>query len=225
MSRRRITPLLVPAILAALTMSACHRENPQSRALAGLWESTYRGRGGEANSLVMSGDSLIQRVYLKAFDFRYSAWGDSLRLELLIPDSLWPPGATAAPSLVLQYTIRGDTLVRNEPHRTEWLVRRGDEAGDPHSLVGTWKVVRSTDAVLVPSLQRFRPDSMLQVRMPVSTMSGVYRAQPDSIVFLLETDTSRCALSLRGDTLDVTRTFTNGTFTFTYLRASPELWY
>jgi len=115
--------------------------------------------------------------------------------------------------------------VRNEPHRTEWLVRKGEAQGDPQSLVGTWVVVRSTDAVNISTYQRFLPDSSLQVRRLASTISGIYRTTLDSIVFLTDQDTSRCALSLRADTMDVTRTFTNGTFTFTYLRAAPQLWY
>lgn len=225
MNLKRPILIVVLAVWATLPLTGCSQDNPQSRAVAGLWESTYRGIGGQANSLVLSGDSLLQRVYLLAFDFRFSAWGDSLKLERLIRDSLGRLVDTAAPTLVLRYEVRGDTLIRDEPHRVEYLVRKGQAPGDPQSLIGTWVVVRSTDSANVNALARFLPDSTLQVRLKVSAASGIYRTTRDSIVFLVEADTGRCAFSLRADTLAVTRTFTNGTFTFTYLRGGPDLWY
>jgi hypothetical protein len=38
-------------------------------------------------------------------------------------------------------------------------------------------------------------------------------------------DTSRCVLSFSADTLVLTRTFTNGTFSFGYLRKGDASWY
>jgi hypothetical protein len=78
----------------------------------------------------------------------------------------------------------------------------------------------------VHGFMRFRPDSVVEMRLPVSSKQGVYRLTGDSLVFFMPGgDTSRCAMSLRGDTLELTRTFTNGTFTFRYLRAGKEAWY
>ena len=191
----------------------------------GLWESTYRGRGGEANSLLLKADSTLDRYYVRAFDFHYSTFGDSLLLQPIIADSFLPPGATVAPVFTSSYVVQGDTLVHADSLRTEWLVRVGPPPDDPASIVGTWKSVRSTTATNLSGYQRFRPDSVLEVRLPVSVKHGTYRLGTDSLTMFVDTDTSRCGLTWLGDTLTLSRTFTNGKFSFGYLRGGKDVWY
>jgi hypothetical protein len=220
-------------MLAALGLLACASE-PEH---VGHWESTYRGRGGEANGFVLRADSTMDRYKFRAFEFRFSTEGDSLRMVPILPDSFLPAGATTPPVYTNHYSVVGDTLIRSDTNYTEWLVREGPPAGDATSLLGTWKVVRSTGdkttGGTTTGYERFRPDSVLQVRIPVDVTPGTYRLmtdpedtlKPDSLVFFFNDDTSRCVLSWRGDTLALSRTFTNGTFTFDYVRAGQDAWY
>lgn len=211
--------------LAGLALAACSKDPAPVRDHVGLWESTFRGRGGEANSLVINADSIVNRYYFRAYDFRFSDYGDSLRLEPIVPDSLWPAGDTAPPVFVVSYEIVGDTLIRTETNGKEWLLREGPPPARPNSIEGTWKTVRSTLALAAVGYHRYRPDSVLEVRLPVSTKAGVYKRHADSLTFTFPDDTSRCVLALRADTMDLTRTFTNGTFTFGYRRAGDTAWY
>jgi hypothetical protein len=211
--------------LSGLALAACSKEPAPPLDHVGLWESTFRGRGGESNSLVMNADSIVNRYYFKAFDFHFSDYGDSLRLEPIVPDSLLPAGDTAPPVFVIPYEIVGDTLVRTETNGREWLLREGPSPAGPNSIEGTWKTVRSTLALTAVGYHRYRSDSVLQIRLPVSTKSGVYKRHADSLTFTFPDDTSRCVLALRADTMNLTRTFTNGTFTFGYRRAGDTAWY
>lgn len=215
-----------PGFLVILALAACFSDRTSSRDHEGMWESTYRGRGGEANSFVLHGDSLVDRYFMKAFDFRFTTFGDSLRIQPIVPDSFLPAGDTAAPIVVVHYSVKADTLIRTEAHRTEWLVREGPPPGNPYAIIGTWKAVRSTDAFTLEAYHRYRPDSVLEVRLPVSVKHGVYKIRPDSLTFYFsDGDTTPCALTLRGDSLDLTHTFTNGTFTYDYVRINPGPWY
>jgi hypothetical protein len=212
--------------LAVLALAACASDTPPSRGQAGLWESTYRGPNGEANSIVMNSDSVVDRYFLKALDYRFSTFGDSLSIQPLVPDSLLPAGDTVAPVFKLHYAVEGDTLIRTGGHRTEWLARVGPPPGNPYAIVGTWKIVRSTDVLTVNGFQRYRPDFVLEVRLPVSVKHGVYEIQGDSLWLTFnDGESSRCAMSLHGDSLALTRTYVNGPFTFEYVRRSTDLWY
>jgi len=212
--------------LAMLAVAACGSEAPNSRGQAGLWESTYRGRNGEANSIVMNADSVVGRYFLKALDYRFSTLGDSLSIQPLVPDSFLPAGDTAAPVFTMHYAIEGDTLIRTAGHRTEWLARVGPPPANPYALIGIWKTVRSTDVLTINGFQRYRPDSVLEVRLPVSVKHGVYELQSDSLwLTFADGESSRCAIALHGDSMALTRTYNNGTFTYEYVRSSADLWY
>ncbi len=222
------------AFLVTLALLACASEPKPVSPFLGHWESVYRGRGGEANGLVIKADSTVDRLKFRAFDFHYSVSGDTLRLVPILPDSFLPVGATEPPVYVNHFEITGDTLMRSDSTLTEWLVREGTpDAGDAGGLVGVWRVARTTAPSITYGFARFGADSVLQVRKPHEIKIGRYVAQvdfvdtlrPDSITFYFPDDTSRCVLTFGADSLFLTRTFTNGTFTFGYVRAGEARWY
>jgi hypothetical protein len=94
-------------------------------------------------------------------------------------------------------------------------------------------VVRSTAPNIAYGFERFGADSVLQVRTPHEIKLGRYvprvdyadTLSPDSMTFYFTDDTSRCQLTWSADTLFLTRTFTNGTFSFGYLRSGDARWY
>lgn len=221
------------ALLAALAVSACSSRQEPAPPYLGHWESLYRGRGGEANGLVIKADSTVDRLKFRAFDFHYSVSGDTLRLIPILPDSFLPVGATEPPVFTNTFHITGDTLVRTDSGVTEWLVRDGQPEAGAESIVGVWRVARSSSANLVIGFARFGADSLLQVRKPHEIKSGRYvpnlhvgeGGALDSMTFYFPDDTSRCLLTWSADTLQFSRTFTNGTFTFGYVRQGDARWY
>jgi hypothetical protein len=222
----RIRETLAWTAVICLGAAACQPAEKPLPGHVGLWESTYRGRGGEANSIVLHPDSLVDRYFLKAHDFHFSVFSESLRVQAIVPDSFLRAGDTIAPQMTLSYSVRGDTLVRSALGGSEWFLREDSLVADPTSILGSWKLVRSTQAFTLHSYHRYRADSVLEVRLPVSVKHGVYKLEDDSLFFFFhDAESSRCALSLAADTLELTRTFTNGTFTFGYLRSAPEPWY
>lgn len=232
MLHRSVLSYVGLAMLGGMVLCACGSD-PKPPPYLGHWESLYRGRGGESNGLVIRADSTMDRLSLRAFDFRYSVVGDSLRMVAMIPDSLWLPGDTAPPVFYSRFSLSGDTLMQWDEFRTEWLVREGGWESPGSPLVGTWRTVRSTVPNVDLGFARFRADSVMQVRVPAAVVTGTYSVQadfvdtllPDSICFYFPDDTSRCVLSWRVDTLVLTRTFTNGTFSFEYLHAGDTSWY
>ena len=220
------------AFLIALAVCACTPEPEPGPPYLGHWESLYRGRGGEANGLVIKADSTVERLTFYAFDFHYSVAGDTLRLIPILPDSFLPVGATEPPVFTNLFKITGDTLVRSDSGLTEWLVREGKPEAGPESIVGIWRVARSSAANMTIGFARFTADSLLQVRKPADVRPGRYVAKindqdtlPDSLTFYFPDDTSRCELTWKGDTLQFARTFVNGLFTFGYLRQGDARWY
>jgi hypothetical protein len=205
---------------------ACSKPaDPPSTAHVGLWESVWRGPGGAANSFELDADSGVTRYYMKAFDFTYELAGDTLYMEPILPDSL-KPHPDSAVRLAVHWEIVGDTLIRTQPGHTEWLARTGPAPANPQSIVGEWQAIRSTETITFNGYQRYREDGVLEVRLPMSVKSGIYRLTSDSLVFYLTgDDTTKCTYLFRGDTLDIASTFVNGTFTYSYLKSSPKAWY
>lgn len=220
------------ALLTALALYACSKKAEPPPYL-GHWESIYRGRGGEANGLVLRADSSMDRLTYRAFDFRYTVEGDSIRMVAMLPDSLWPRGDTVPPVFVNHFAIAGDTLVEADLLHKEWLVRESRPEPGQSPLVGTWRTFRSNAAESDLGFAKFRADSVLQIRIPAGVTTGEYvvhtdaadTLRPDSMYMYMPNDTSRCVLSWRADTLVLSRTFTNGTFYFLYLRAGDSSWY
>jgi hypothetical protein len=217
--------LFVGLAMAASLAGCSEPADPPSTAHVGLWESVWRGTGGAANSFELDADSGVTRFFLKAYDFQYEISGDSLFVEPTLHDSL-APHADSVRRQAIHWSIKGDTLIRSQPGHTEWLARSGPAPAGPESIVGEWQSIRSTDAITINGYQRYSEDGILEVRLPMSVKAGIYRRTSDSLVFYLRgNDTTKCTYLFRGDTLDISSTHANGTFTYSYLRASLKSWY
>lgn len=219
--------------LLVLGPGACSSEPPVPPPYVGHWESLYRGRGGESNGLVIRADSTVDRLNYWAFDFHYRVEGDSLRLMTRGIPTPFTPWDTVPRVFTNHVSFSGDTLVRADSQKSEWLVREGEPVSGAPPIQGTWRVVRSSVEGEDLGFERFLADSVLQVRVPANTKTGSYRAQfdpvdtlrPDSLTMYFPDDTSRCVLTWKADTLVLTRTFTNGEFSFGYVRAGDSAWY
>ena len=199
-----------------------------SKPYVGFWEYAKRGPGGESNSFSMGPDSMITRFFVHCSDFRYRLEGDSIKTEPIVPASLQQDTLEIA-TVAVHFALLYDTLVRTETTgRTEWLARVGVPPQGANSIVGAWKTFRSTDALTVHWYQRYHADGLLEMRLPMSKKSGIYKLTEESIVMILgeeRDDTMQCQLAVRGDTLDFSIHTANGVFTYEYVHRGEVAWY
>jgi hypothetical protein len=220
----RNNPTLSIAAIVALTLAAgCgKKEPPVDTRLYGYWESIDRGARDAGHGLeIFPGDSVV-RVMGRMPDRPYFIEGAELTVDFRPPDNDTIPLDTLN-SKTFTFSFELDTLVRTYKGRTGWYARLDDYMADSQSILGTWHMVRTTDDVLEPSVERFSPDGILHVRLFSRAQPGKYVVTADTLsLTFADQPPRRFTYRISGDTLYLT--LPDGE-EGAYLRAGEHNWY
>jgi len=217
--------ILSALVLLALTLAAgCGKKAPAvDTRLYGYWEGVTRdmiyhiGTGLE----ILPGDSVV-RVMARMADRPYFIEGDQLTLDLRKPGDDTIPLDTSN-TKTYTFTFTQDTLVRTFRGAVGWYVRFDDYMIDSQSILGTWKMVRTSEPTLDPAVERFTPEGVLYARIFQRSQPGTYAVAGDTLMLhFTGQDTLRFIHRLSGDSLFLK--LGDGADEL-YLRAGTRNWY
>jgi hypothetical protein len=212
----------VTVLVWSLTAGCGKKEPPVDTRLYGYWETVERGARSAGQGLeILPGDSVV-RVMGRMADRPYLIEGDQLTVDFR------PPGGDTIAldtlnSKTFTFHFDQDTLVRTYRGQTGWYARLDNYMADSQSILGTWKMARTTDAVLEPSIERFSPGGILHVRLFGRAQSGTYVVNADTLSLTFADQPPRhFTYRIAGDTLYLT--LSDGE-EGAYLRSGEHLWY
>jgi hypothetical protein len=161
------TRALLTAIL--FTIPAAHAQTcpqPGAQDLVGLWESRETSKGGIGHAVEFQADGTYVEAPTVIVELPYQVSGDRLILK-------------GAPET--RFEIQGDTLTQTRPDGSRIRKERLGKAveGSP-AIVGVWRYRHDTG---VTAFERYTPDGRLLLRLPMTSSTGCYRIQGDSLSF------------------------------------------
>jgi hypothetical protein len=211
-------------VTLALALSAgCGNKGPTvDPRFYGYWESVDRGARNAGHGLeILRGDSVV-RVVGRMVDRPYFIEGDQLTVDMRSPgaDTI-PLDTTNSKTFTFHFEL--DTLVREYGGQTGWYARIDSYMADSQSILGSWKMARTTDQVLEPSVERFSPGGTLHVRLFGRAQSGKYAISADTLSLMFGEEPVRAfTYRFAGDTLYLKLPEGDESG---YLRADARLWY
>jgi hypothetical protein len=155
---RHATRNLLAAIL--FTSSAAYAldcPRPDSRELAGFWESRQTSKGGIGHTLELRPDGTYVEAATVMVSSSYQLSGDRLILEE-VPET--------------RIKIQGDTLTQTGQDGSTLRKERVGKAGEGSpAIVGVWRYRHYTGAT---AFEKYTEDGRLLLRIPLAGSTGCY---------------------------------------------------
>ena len=168
--------LLAAILFTGSTAHALTCPPPETRDLAGFWESRDTSKGGIGHTVEFRPDGTYVEATTVLVNGAYRVSGDRL---IVGETASAMEGDTAARGS--RFEIQGDTLIQTSPDGSTLKKERLGKAeeGGP-AIVGAWRYRHPTGAT---AFEKYDPDGKMLFRLPMTSSTGCYKITGDRISF------------------------------------------